>query len=133
MMPDLNWLTSPSGAEFLHRLACKGPADCTTMAREFGTHRNNVRKIMRQAHAAGVVHVARYERVGALDRQPVKIWALGPGANAERVVYGRNLAHSGRWETADSAARILARLTCGDCTIKVLVAECHLTDTAVRY
>lgn len=131
-MPDLNWLTSPSGAEFLHRLACRGPADCNTMAREFGTHRNNVRKIMHQAYAAGVVHVARFERVAPLDRAASKIWALGPGVDAVRVVYGRVQRHVGRWETADSAARILARLSCGDCTIKVLVAECHLTDAAAR-
>lgn len=131
-MPDLNWLTSPSGAEFLHRLACKGPADCDTIAREFATHRNNVRKIMHQARAGGVVHVERYERVSPLDRQPAKIWALGPGLDAPRVVYGRGPRHMGRWETADSAARILARLSCGDCTIKVLVAECHLADTVAR-
>lgn len=131
-MPDLNWLTSPSGSEFLHRLACKGPADCASMAREFGTHRNNVRKIMHQAHAAGVVHVARFERVHALDRTASKVWAMGPGVDAPRAVYGRTLRHAGRWETADSAGRLLARLTCGDCTVKVLAAECFLTETAVR-
>lgn len=131
-MADLNWLTSPTGAEFLHRLACKGPADCDTICREFGTHRNNVRKIMHQAHAARVVHVARFERVRPLDRAASKVWAIGPGVDAVRVVYGRVPRHVGRWETADSAARILARLSCGDCTIKVLVAECHLTDKAAR-
>ena len=132
VMADLNWLTSPTGAEFLHRLACKGPADCNTIARECGTHRNNVRKIMHQAHAAGVVHVARFERVRPLDRAASKVWALGPGVDAARVVYGRVTRHVGRWETSDSSARILARLTCSDCTIKVLSSECHLTETATR-
>lgn len=131
-MPDLNWLTSPSGAEFLHRLACKGPADCNTIALEFGTHRNNVRKIMHQAHAAGVVHVARFERVHPLDRTASKIWGIGPGVDAEQTLYGREKRHMGRWETAESAARILERLTCGDCDIKTLAAECHLSDPAVR-
>lgn len=131
-MPDVNWLTSPTGAEFLHRLACRGPADCDTVAREFGVHRNNVRKILRDAHAAGVVHVASYERGSKFSRQAAKVYAIGPGKDAERVLYGRLHRHTGRWETADSAARILARLTCSDCTIKVLVAECHLTDAATR-
>lgn len=131
-MAEQHWMTSPSGSEFLHRLACKGPADVDTVAKEFGVHRNNVRKIFRGAHAAGVVHVARYERRSALARQPVKVWAIGPGQDAERTLYSRQERHSGRWETADSAARILARLTCSDCTVKVLSADCHLTETIVR-
>ncbi len=131
-MPGLNWLTSPSGSEYLHRLACKGPGDCNSIAMEFGVHRNNVRKIMHQARDAGIVHVIRYERVNPLDRTASKVWAIGPGIDAEQTIYGRDNRHAGRWETADSAARILERLTCGDCDIKTLVAECFVTDTNVR-
>lgn len=90
-----------------------------------------VRRAVQGARRAGLAHVAGHISMGTVGGI-ANLWAHGPGVDATYQPKPPDTLHNGDWSTADSAGRVLARLTCGACSAKVLAAEGHLSLSVCR-
>lgn len=131
-MPGKHAIDAPAGLRISATLADHGPASVERLSRLTGYHHRTVRDQILAMHRAGRVHVAEYRHEYAESPAPAKLWAAGPGHDAEPARRPPRPARDANWATSDAAARILERLTCSPCTIKTLCADCAVSDSGAR-
>ncbi len=111
-------------------LAAHGPAHVYDLAMHMGLQPDTMRKSIDRLRHEGRIHVGGWARV---VRQQAKLWAAGPGTDAPKPApRGRRPDHGGDWATAETAARMLERLTCGPGSVKTLAADCSACMGSIR-
>jgi hypothetical protein len=131
-MPGKHYTDSPSGRVIVAALEAHAPASIETLVRLTGYQKRTVRDMVLKLHSDGRVHVAEYRHEWQYAPAPAKLWAPGPGTDAERVSRPRARSRHANWVTSDAAGRILERLTCGDCSIKTLTVDACVSDGNAR-
>lgn len=108
-----------------------GPSHVHRLSELTGLHVATVRRVAQIARKAGQAHVAGHVQLGGVGGV-ANLWAAGPGADTAYQPKPRDPAHTGDWATREGAGRVLARLTCGPCSAKVLADECFVSLRATR-
>lgn len=131
-MPGKHAIDSPAGIRIAALLAEHGPASVDRMTRLTGYHARTVHTHILAMHRAERAHVAEYRYEYAESAAPAKLWAAGPGQDAEPIRRPRSRGRTVNWATSDTATRILERLSCGDCSIKTLCIDCATGENSAR-
>jgi hypothetical protein len=128
-MPGKHYTDSPSGRAIFAAPDAHAPASVETLVRLTGYQKRTVRDMVLKLHSDGRVHVAEYRHETEYSAAPSKLWALGPGEDAQPIRRGRKAAHTGDWRTSDSAARIdgANHILYSTIGLFIMISVCFLT------
>ena len=74
---EADWSTAPAASRLLETLACRGPGLPSDLCARVHCSLVHAMRMLRQIHAAGVIHVIAWRH--NIAGMPTPIYALGPG------------------------------------------------------